>query len=159
MELAGKVAVVTGGASGIGEAMCHAFAAEGARGVVVADIDGEGAQRVADALVAAGTDAFAQHTNAGDEADVQALVAVTEQRYGPVDLFAANAGIMVIGGVEVPDKHWDRIWNVNVQSHIYAARAVLPSMLERRTSYLDGTVHQVLGDEGVERLDEARSGD
>jgi NAD(P)-dependent dehydrogenase (short-subunit alcohol dehydrogenase family) len=136
MELAGKVAVVTGGASGIGEAMCRAFAAEGAKGVVVADIDADGAERVAADLVAEGAEAFSLRTNAGDEADVQALVAATEERFGPVDLFAANAGIMVIGGVEVPDKHWERIWNVNVQSHIYAVRAVLPSMLERGEGYL-----------------------
>lgn len=136
MELAGKVAIVTGGGNGIGEAMCRAFAAEGAKGVVVADLAGDDAQRVATDLVSDGTDAFAVQVDAGDEADVAALVATTEERYGPVDLFAANAGIMVIGGVDVPDEQWERIWNVNVQSHIYAARAVLPSMLERGEGYL-----------------------
>jgi NAD(P)-dependent dehydrogenase (short-subunit alcohol dehydrogenase family) len=136
MDLAGKVAVVTGGGNGIGEAMCRAFAAEGAKGVAVADLDGDGAERVAADLKAGGADAFAVTTDAGNESDVQALVAATEERFGPIDLFAANAGIMVIGGVEVPDKHWERIWNVNVQSHIYAARAVLPSMLERGEGYL-----------------------
>ncbi|MDZ7678421.1 MAG: SDR family oxidoreductase [Acidimicrobiales bacterium] len=136
MELAGKVAIVTGGGNGIGEAMCRAFAAEGAKGVVVADLAGDDAQRVATDLTSDGADAFAVQIDAGDEADVAALVATTEERYGPVDLFAANAGIMVIGGVDVPDEHWERIWNVNVKSHIYAARAVLPSMLERGEGYL-----------------------
>ncbi|MFP3906931.1 MAG: SDR family oxidoreductase [Acidimicrobiales bacterium] len=136
MELAGKVAIVTGGGNGIGEAMCRAFAAEGAKGLVVADLAGDDAQRVATELTSAGADAFAVQVDASDEADVAALVAATEERYGPVDLFAANAGIMVIGGVDVPDEHWERIWNVNVKSHIYAARAVLPSMLERGEGYL-----------------------
>jgi NAD(P)-dependent dehydrogenase (short-subunit alcohol dehydrogenase family) len=136
MELAGRVAVVTGGGNGIGEALCRAFVAEGAKGVVVADLDGDGAERVASDLSASGGDAFAMRIDAGNEADVHNLVATTEERFGPVDLFCANAGIMVIGGVEVPDKHWERIWNVNVQSHIYAARAVLPSMLERGEGYL-----------------------
>jgi NAD(P)-dependent dehydrogenase (short-subunit alcohol dehydrogenase family) len=136
MELAGKVAVVTGGGNGIGEALCRAFAAEGARAVVVADLDGDDAERVAADLVTGGTDAMAVQLDAGDEPAVQALVASTEARFGPIDLFCANAGIMVIGGVDVPDKHWDRIWNVNVQSHIYAARAVLPGMLARGEGYL-----------------------
>ncbi len=136
MELEGKVAVVTGGGSGIGEALCRAFAAEGARAVVVADIAGEEAERVAGELAATGTEALGLRIDAGDEADVRRLVATTEERYGPVDVFCANAGIMVIGGVEVPDEHWERIWRVNVTSHIYAARAVLPGMLERGEGYL-----------------------
>src|SRR5690554_4787901 len=99
MELEGKVAVVTGGGSGIGEALCRAFAAEGARAVVVADIAGEEAERVAGELAATGTEALGLRIDAGDEADVRRLVATTEERYGPVDVFCANAGIMVIGGV------------------------------------------------------------
>lgn len=136
MELSGKVAIVTGGGNGIGEALCRAFAAEGAQGVVVADLNGEDADRVAADIASAGGEAFGIQIDAGNEGDVARLVATTEERYGPVDLFAANAGIMVIGGVDVPDKHWERIWNVNVQSHIYAARAVLPGMLERGEGYL-----------------------
>jgi NAD(P)-dependent dehydrogenase (short-subunit alcohol dehydrogenase family) len=136
MELAGKVTIVTGGGSGIGEALCRAFAAEGARAVVVADIAGDEAERVAAELVAAGTDAIGLRIDAGNEADVRRLVTTTEERFGPVDLFCANAGIIVVGGVEVPDDQWERIWNVNVQSHIYAARVVLPGMLERGEGYL-----------------------
>lgn len=136
MELARKVAIVTGGGGGIGEAMSKAFAAEGAAGVAVADIDGDAAERVAAEIEAAGGTAFGLQVDAGNETDVLRLVAATEARYGDIDLFAANAGIMLVGGVEVPDKHWERIWNVNVQSHIYAARAVLPAMLARGEGYL-----------------------
>ncbi|MGY6501336.1 MAG: SDR family oxidoreductase [Acidimicrobiales bacterium] len=136
MELSGKVVVVTGGGGGIGEALCRAFAAQGAAGIAVADIDVEGAERVAAAIDGDTTAAFAMHVDAGDEASVQALVISAEERLGPIDLFCANAGIMVIGGTEVPDDQWDRIWQVNVKSHIYAARAVLPAMRRRGSGYL-----------------------
>ena len=137
MKLEGKVAVVTGGGGGIGEAMARAFATEGARAVVVADIDGDEAERVAAGIdAAAGVPAVAARVDAGDEADVAELVRRTEVAFGPVDLFCANAGIMVVGGVETPDETWERIWRVNVASHIYAARAVLPGMLARGEGYL-----------------------
>ncbi|MDD9370902.1 MAG: SDR family NAD(P)-dependent oxidoreductase [Acidimicrobiales bacterium] len=137
MKLEGKVVVVTGGGGGIGEAMARAFAAESARAVVVADIDGDEAERVvADIDAATGVPAVGARVDAGDEADVAELVRRTELAFGPVDLFCANAGIMVVGGVEAPDEAWERIWRVNVASHIYAARAVLPGMLARGSGYL-----------------------
>jgi NAD(P)-dependent dehydrogenase (short-subunit alcohol dehydrogenase family) len=137
MELRDRVAVVTGGGGGIGEGLCRAFAAEGARAVVVADIDGAAAERVAaDIAATGGTASLGLAVDAGAEPDVRALVARTEDEFGTVDLFCANAGIITIGGVEVPDEAWDRIWRVNVASHIYAARAVLPSMLARGEGYL-----------------------
>ena len=137
MKLEGKVVVVTGGGGGIGEAMARAFAAESARAVVVADIDGDEAERVvADIDAATGVPAVGARVDAGDEADVAELVRRTELAFGPVDLFCANAGIMVVGGVEAPDEAWERIWRVNVASHIYAARAVLPGMLARGEGYL-----------------------
>jgi NAD(P)-dependent dehydrogenase (short-subunit alcohol dehydrogenase family) len=137
MELRDRVAVVTGGGGGIGEGLCRAFAAEGARAVVVADIDGDAAERVAEDIAAAGgTRALGLRVDAGSEPDVQSVVARTEDEYGPVDLFCANAGIIAVGGVEVPDEVWERMWRVNVASHIYAARAVLPSMLARGEGYL-----------------------
>jgi NAD(P)-dependent dehydrogenase (short-subunit alcohol dehydrogenase family) len=134
--VAGRVAVVTGGASGIGRAISLAVAARGAAGVVVADLDGEGAAKVAAEIEAAGHRALAVPADVAREADVQALVARAEETFGRVDLFFSNAGIIVGGGIEVPDEAWSRIWAVNVQSHVYVARAVLPGMLARGDGYL-----------------------
>jgi NAD(P)-dependent dehydrogenase (short-subunit alcohol dehydrogenase family) len=136
MEITDRVAVVTGGASGIGRSLCLALAAGGASGVVVADIDGAGAAKVADEIEAAGHRALAVPTDVSREADVQSLVAQAQDAFGPVDLFFSNAGIIVAGGVEVADDAWQRIWGINVQSHVYAARALLPAMLERGRGYL-----------------------
>jgi NAD(P)-dependent dehydrogenase (short-subunit alcohol dehydrogenase family) len=134
MELAGKVTVVTGGASGIGRAVARRFAAEGARGVVVADLDGDGAAAVASEF--GGT---AVRTDVSNEDDVVALAALAEDTYGPIDLFFSNAGIGTGGGVDAPNKAWQLIWDVNVMAHVYAARAVLPAMLARGEGYLVST--------------------
>ncbi len=134
MELQGKHAVVTGGASGIGRELCRRFAKEGAGGVVVADLDQEGAARVA-----AEVGGLAHALDVSDAEQVSALVKVAEGRYGPIDLFCSNAGIGTPGGVEVDDAGWQHIWQVNVMAHIYAARAVLPSMIERGEGYLLNT--------------------
>jgi NAD(P)-dependent dehydrogenase (short-subunit alcohol dehydrogenase family) len=136
VELGGRVAVVTGGGGGIGEALCRAFAAAGARAVVAADIDGDAAERVAASLAGTGAEALGLRVDAGVEADVQELVRRTEEAFGPIDVFCANAGIMVTGSVDVADADWDRIWRVNVAGHIYAARAVLPGMIRRGQGYL-----------------------
>jgi len=117
--------------------MARAFAANGARAVVVADIDESAASAVASEIAASGnTASFAMQVDVGAESDVQALVRRTEDEYGGIDLFCANAGIMVAGGIDVPDDDWDRIWRVNVKSHLYAARAVIPGMVERGGGYL-----------------------
>jgi NAD(P)-dependent dehydrogenase (short-subunit alcohol dehydrogenase family) len=136
MEITNRVAVVTGGASGIGRSIALALAAAGASGVAVADIDGAGAAKVAAEIEAAGHRALAVPADVSREADVQSLVAQTEAAFGPVDLFFSNAGIIVAGGVEVADDAWQRIWGINVQSHVYAARALLPGMLARGGGYL-----------------------
>jgi NAD(P)-dependent dehydrogenase (short-subunit alcohol dehydrogenase family) len=136
VEIANRVAVVTGGASGIGRSICLALADAGAAGVVVADVDAEGAAKVAAQIESAGHLALAVPADVSREADVQALVARTEEALGPVDLFFSNAGIIVAGGVEVADDAWSRIWSINVQSHIYVARALLPGMLARGQGYL-----------------------
>src|SRR5581483_3739974 len=134
MELAGSVAVVTGGASGIGRAMCRRFAAEGAS-VVVADVDAPGAAAVAQEIGGLAV--------AGDmsvEADVAALVDATLLSFDRLDLFCANAGILWgtrpddpagIIGADAPDEAWERIWRVNVMAHVYAARTVIPRMLDQ----------------------------
>ncbi|HUP84442.1 MAG TPA: SDR family NAD(P)-dependent oxidoreductase [Acidimicrobiales bacterium] len=137
MDLADKVVVVTGGASGIGRALAQRFAAEGARGIAVSDRDGDGARVVAEGIGA--PQAFAITTDVSVEADVRELVRATEERYGPIDLFCSNAGIATGGGVEAPNDAWQQIWDINVMAHVYAARAVLPGMLARREGYLLNT--------------------
>ena len=134
MQLKDKVVVVTGGASGIGRALARRFAAEGARGVVVADLNADGAQAVADEI--GGT---AVSTNVAVGADVEALVERATEAYGPIDLFCSNAGIAIAGGVEVPNEQWQTIWDINVMAHVYAARAVLPAMLARGEGYILAT--------------------
>jgi NAD(P)-dependent dehydrogenase (short-subunit alcohol dehydrogenase family) len=136
MELKDKVAVVTGAATGIGRGLAVAFAQEGARAVVVADINGERAQHAADAINADGGSALAVTTNVADQDSVHALVKATEDAFGVVDLFCANAGVLVLGGVHTPDEEWRRAFDINVMSHVYAARAVLPGMVGRGEGYL-----------------------
>ena len=139
MDISGKVAVVTGGASGVGQSLCLGLAERGAAGVVVCDIDAEGAAKVAAEIEAAGHRAIAVRADVSKEADVQALVGRTEAAFGQVDLFFSNAGIIVAGGPEASDEAWSRIWAINVQSHVYVARAVLPGMLARGEGYLEIT--------------------
>lgn len=135
MKLKDKVIVVTGGANGIGRALCHRFAAEGARAVVVADLDIDSATRVAGEI-----GGLAILTNAAIENDIVRLVHQATNTYGPIDLFCSNAGIAIDGGVEVPDHEWRRIWEINVMAHTYAARAVLPGMIQRGEGYLLQTI-------------------
>ena len=134
MKLSGKVIVVTGGAHGIGRALCKRFATEGAKGVVVADRDGAGAETVAREI-----GGLAVRTDVSKEADILALVQKAREAYGPVDVFVSNAGIAADGGAEVPDAQWQKIWEVNVMAHVWATRAVLPSMIERGSGYLLNT--------------------
>jgi NAD(P)-dependent dehydrogenase (short-subunit alcohol dehydrogenase family) len=136
MEISGKVAVVTGGASGAGRALALGLAARGAAGVAVCDIDAEGAAKVAAEIAAAGGRALAVPADMTREADVQALVAQAEDALGPIGLFFSNAGIIVAGGEQASDEAWSKIWAINVHSHVYVARAVLPGMLSRGEGYL-----------------------
>ena len=138
MKIRDKVVVVTGGASGIGKSLCERFATEGARAVVVADINQDGVDQVA-ALIADKTRVLAIRTDVSHEADVKALVARTMETFGHIDLFCSNAGIFTMGGEEVDNDAWDRIWDINVMAHIFAARAVLPGMLARGEGYLLNT--------------------
>ncbi len=135
MNLRGKVVVVTGGASGIGRVLCRRFAAEGAKAVVVADVKAEAA-----ALVANEIGGLAVETNVAREAEVVRLVSQVTRKFGQIDLFCSNAGILVTGGAEASNADWQRIWDINVMAHVHAARAVLPGMLARREGYLLQTV-------------------
>ncbi len=131
MELRGRRAVITGGASGIGRGLAEAFVAEGAAEVVIADLDPE---RVA--AVAAEIGATGVTVDVGSEPELTALIADLEHS-GPIDLFCSNAGINgPAGGPEIGDEEWDRIWRINVMSHVWAARALLPAMRERGEGYL-----------------------
>ena len=135
MDLSGRVVVVTGGASGIGRALAERFAREGAKAVVVADLDGAGAEAVANVVGGLGV-----RTDVAVESEVKSLVSRAVDRYGKVDLFCSNAGIFVPGGEDVLDADWRRILDVNVMAHVYAARAVLPAMLARGEGYFLSTV-------------------
>jgi NAD(P)-dependent dehydrogenase (short-subunit alcohol dehydrogenase family) len=134
MELKGSIAVVTGGASGIGRALCHRFAAEGAQGIVVSDINEAGAT-----AVAAEVKGLAVPCDVGDEQQIVELVRRAEEAFDRIDLFCSNAGIATKGGSEASDADWQRNWQVNLMSHVYAARAVLPGMLKRGRGYLLNT--------------------
>jgi NAD(P)-dependent dehydrogenase (short-subunit alcohol dehydrogenase family) len=132
MELEGKVAIVTGGAGGIGKALAWRFAEEGAAGVVVADLERAHPDAVAAEL---GERAIGFAGDVSDEATVQALIARAEAAFGPVDLFCANAGVAVGIGLEDDDAVWDLAFGVNIRSHIYAARALVPGWVERGSGY------------------------
>ena len=131
MQLEDAVTVVTGAGSGIGAALARRFAAEGAAAVVVSDRDGAAAE-----AVAAGFGGIPDATDVTDEAAVAALVERTLDAHGRIDLFCSNAGVFAGGGVEVPTETWQQVFAVNVLAHVHAARAVLPSMLERGSGYL-----------------------
>jgi NAD(P)-dependent dehydrogenase (short-subunit alcohol dehydrogenase family) len=136
MELADRVCIVTGGASGIGRALCLRFAAEGAKAVVVVDRDATGAAATAAAI---GPHGVARQADVTVEADIVTVVDRTEAELGPVDLFASNAGILSGLGIEAPDTAWDLTWSVNLMAHVYAARTLIPRMQARGGGYLLNT--------------------
>ena len=139
MEVAGKLVVVTGGANGIGRALCERFHQEGARKVIVVDLEESNARVVADAL---GGDAYG--VDVRDESAIQAMVEQVESDHGVVDLFCSNAGIIALDGepwwaTSAPNETWQAMWDIHVMSHVYAARACLPGMLERGSGYFLNT--------------------
>ena len=140
MKVAGKVVVVTGGAQGIGAALCERFATEGAGAIVVADLNAEGAAAVAEKI--GGTAMRCDVSRAGE---VLRIIEHTEAQFGPIDLFCSNAGIAVLdpdwdNPGSVPDEGWSRSWAVNVMAHVYAARYLVPRMSERGSGYFLNTV-------------------
>src|ERR1700681_2184812 len=135
MDVTGRVVVVTGGAKGIGRALAIRFASAGAESVVVADVDVDGASATAREV-----GGKAVQCDVSRESDVKQLVDRVEAEHGRIDIFCSNAGIAVGGGPEAPNEQWQRIWDVNLMSHVFVARHVLPGMLKRKEGYLLGTV-------------------
>jgi NAD(P)-dependent dehydrogenase (short-subunit alcohol dehydrogenase family) len=134
MELKDKVTVITGGASGIGKALAERFHAEGAAHVVVADLDGDGADAVAASVGGTGV-----RLDVGDEAAVKAVVEDTLTAHGRIDLFVSNAGYVAMGALETSNDMMNDMWDVHVMSHVYAARHVVPSMIANGGGYLLNT--------------------
>ncbi|MFU8817053.1 MAG: SDR family oxidoreductase [Pseudomonadales bacterium] len=135
MELVDKVVVITGGSGGIGRAMAEAFLQEGAKAVMLADLDPAAVQAAAADL---GCDGMP--CDVTDEAQVVALVQATEDKHGPIDLFCSNAGAGGAGLlIDADNAVWQKQWELHVMAHVYAARAVLPSMIERGGGYLLNT--------------------
>ena len=130
MDVKDKVAVVTGGASGIGLALCQRFAAEGAH-VVLSDLDQQACERHAGPI-----GAYPVAADVGREEDIERLVNATVEKFGRIDLFVSNAGIATDGGIETPTDKWQKIIGVNLMSEIFAAKYAIPHMLEQGSGYL-----------------------
>ena len=131
MIIEDKCVVVTGAASGIGAALARRFASEGARGVVVADRQEDAVVQVAREI-----DALAVACDVTDAAQIAALVDRAEEHFGPIDLFCSNAGVIAIAGESASDDDWQLSIDVNVMAHVYAARVLVPRMIERGGGYL-----------------------
>ncbi len=134
MELKDKIIVVTGAASGIGRAMCIRYAEEGAKHIACVDRDMPGAEETAKMM---GGKAYQVDVAIKDQ--ITDMIDAVEADAGPIDLFCSNAGISVAGGVEVEDDAWQKIWEINVMSHVWAARHLVPLMAERGGGYLLNT--------------------
>ncbi len=126
MNLEGKVAVITGAASGIGRAAALRFMKEGAKGVVIGDLNFSELKKTAESAKA-----IPLQCDVSNEADIQNLVHEAEKRFGRVDVFFSNAGIFQAGGIDAPDADWERNWKIHVMAHVYAARAVVEKMAVR----------------------------
>lgn len=132
MKIVGKNIVVTGGASGIGKALCEAFAAAGARKVVVSDIDAAGADVVASTI-----DGLAIPCDVSRRQEIESLIKSVESEVGPIDLFCSNAGIAAgfdhsfANAAAAPDVIWEKAWAINVMAHVHAARILIPLMKAR----------------------------
>ncbi len=134
MEIQGQIVVVTGAASGIGKALAEAFAEAGAKSVVCADLNLAGAKDTARDI-----GGIAIMADVSKENDIAALIEKTEAEVGPIGIFCSNAGILSVGGPETDNETWQKIWEINVMSHVWAARHVVPRMAERGGGYLLNT--------------------
>lgn len=135
MEISGTTWVITGGAGGIGAALARRVVADGAATVVIADLDGDRVAEAADDLGVIG-----MVCDVTDESSVSGLVEQVLADHGPIDVFASNAGFSIDGGLEVDNDGWQTLWELHVMAHVYAARAVIPSMQAAGGGYLLQTV-------------------
>lgn len=134
MQLTGKIIAITGGGKGIGRALARRFAREGARHIAVADIDLPNAQAVASEIGGS-----AHRVDVGSETDVATFIDTVEQAHGPIDLFCSNAGIGIGHGLDAPNDVWQKMLDVNLMAHVYAARHLVPRMIQRGGGYLLNT--------------------
>lgn len=134
MKINNKVVVVTGAGSGIGAAMARRFSHEDPAGLLLADLDGDSVDRLAAEL-----GAIAHQIDVSDPGATAHLVDETEDQLGPIDLFCANAGYGLAGSEQSDPEEWDRMWNVNVMSHVHAAKQLIPGWLARGEGYFLST--------------------
>ncbi len=140
MELIDKVAVITGGSGGIGKAMAAAFLREGAKAVVLADLDESAVQAAAASVDPDGQRCNGQACDVTDEIAIRTLTTAAIEQFGHVDIFCSNAGAGASGLLtDAANEVWQQQWELHVMSHLYAARAVLPHMIERGSGYLLNT--------------------
>ncbi len=140
MRLKDKIALITGGAHGIGRALAERFHAEGAKAVAVADLDEAGARAAAGSI-----GGLALGVDVSKEEDIRRAVERTETELGPVDLLCSNAGVAFSDApgwtaTSQTNEQWEKIWKINVMAHVWGARAVLPGMIARGGGYLLQTV-------------------
>lgn len=135
MHLEDKTIVITGGGSGIGAAMARRFAEEGPSTLVIADINLDGATAVADEV-----GGVAVLGDVSDEEANRELIEGTEDRFGPIDLFCANAGVGAVGDEQAEAAVWEQVWQVNTMSHVYAAKYLIPGWVARGSGYFLATV-------------------
>lgn len=140
MQIQNKVVAITGAANGIGLALARGFKQEGARGIALADLDGSKVAAVAQELGALG-----QRCDVARESDVQDFVQQAASAFGPIDLFCSNAGIALMdpdprNAASASNADFERNWNIHVMAHVFAARALLPQMMQRGSGYFLNTV-------------------
>jgi NAD(P)-dependent dehydrogenase (short-subunit alcohol dehydrogenase family) len=134
MEVKDKIIVVTGAASGIGKALASRFKADGAKQIVAVDLNEPGAKATADDL-----GCIAMGADVSSESDIQNVIESTEANVGPIDLFCSNAGIGMGPDLSSPNDEWQKSWDVNVMPHVYAARHLVPRMIQRGGGYFLNT--------------------
>ena len=134
MEIKDKIIVITGGGSGIGRALAVRFHAEGAKKIVAVDINLSNAEDTAQMV-----HGVAMMADVSVEADIQRVIEDTESTLGPIDLFCSNAGVGMGENIDSPNEEWQAIWDINVMSHVYAARHLVPRMVSRGGGYFLNT--------------------